>query len=315
MDVTCSTSSIFNLVAISIDRYIAVTQPIKYAKHRNSRRVWLTIALVWMISAAIGSPIVLGLNNTPDRRPDLCLFYNSDFIIYSSLSSFYIPCIIMVFLYYNIFMALRNRARKAKAARRPLPADIKPGSVIENLAQTRRLAETALGPPNLLGPGGAPTTTDDEERPTNTGSGSQEDEDYKDVSPGYEDCCHVIPNDRSAEFILATVAEETTKFTIYKVNRASRKKRDKSSARKERKATKTLAIVLGVFLVCWVPFFTCNIMDALCTKLSGDCSPGVTAFILTTWLGYMNSFVNPVIYTIFNPEFRKAFKKIMAIDT
>ncbi|XP_046981371.1 dopamine D2-like receptor [Schistocerca americana] len=482
MDVTCSTSSIFNLVAISIDRYIAVTQPIKYAKHRNSRRVWLTIALVWMISAAIGSPIVLGLNNTPDRRPDLCLFYNSDFIIYSSLSSFYIPCIIMVFLYYNIFMALRNRARKAKAARRPLPADIKPGSVIENLAQTRRLAETALGPPNLLGPGGAPTTTDDEERPTNTGSGSQEDDDYKDVSPGYEDCCHVIPNDRSAEFILATVAEETTaagvlsntaagggsnnvgrpggggvgaeaadaaavvvpeangnndsgyaastldeattttttttsgaasshvhessprpkvrrndsssssttgptvapagavsspvgatsrdegspgaatgsatqspppsaaptaaapppvtrqatvdsllpstggskrekpgqaaaRFTIYKVNRASRKKRDKSSARKERKATKTLAIVLGVFLVCWVPFFTCNIMDALCTKLSGDCSPGVTAFILTTWLGYMNSFVNPVIYTIFNPEFRKAFKKIMAIDT
>lgn len=56
-----------------------------------------------MISAAIGSPIVLGLNNTPDRVADACLFYNSDFIIYSSLSSFYIPCIIMVFLYYNIF--------------------------------------------------------------------------------------------------------------------------------------------------------------------------------------------------------------------
>lgn len=84
-------------------RYIAVTQPIKYAKHKNNRRVWLTIVLVWAISAAIGSPIVLGLNNTPDRLPDLCLFYNSDFIIYSSLSSFYIPCIIMVFLYYSIF--------------------------------------------------------------------------------------------------------------------------------------------------------------------------------------------------------------------
>lgn len=84
-------------------RYIAVTQPIKYAKHKNTRRVWLTIALVWVISAAIGSPIVLGLNNTPDRVADACLFYNSDFLIYSSLSSFYIPCIIMVFLYYSIF--------------------------------------------------------------------------------------------------------------------------------------------------------------------------------------------------------------------
>lgn len=92
-------------------RYIAVTQPIKYAKHKNSRRVCLTILLVWAISAAIGSPIVLGLNNTPDRLPDLCLFYNSDFIVYSSLSSFYIPCIIMVFLYWNIFKVSKRRKK------------------------------------------------------------------------------------------------------------------------------------------------------------------------------------------------------------
>lgn len=84
-------------------RYIAVTQPIKYAKHHNNKRVWVTILAVWLISATIGSPIVLGLNNTPDRVADACLFYNSDFILYSSLTSFYIPCIIMVSLYYNIF--------------------------------------------------------------------------------------------------------------------------------------------------------------------------------------------------------------------
>lgn len=76
-----------------------------------------------------------------------------------------------------------------------------------------------------------------------------------------------------------------------------------------------LYILAGVFLICWGPFFTCNILDAVCTKMEADCAPGVTAFLLTTWLGYMNSFVNPVIYTIFNPEFRKAFKKLMAITT
>ncbi|EFN77687.1 Dopamine D2-like receptor, partial [Harpegnathos saltator] len=418
MDVTCSTSSIFNLVAISIDRYIAVTQPIKYAKHKNNRRVWLTILLVWAISAAIGSPIVLGLNNTPDRIPDQCLFYNTDFIIYSSLSSFYIPCIIMVFLYYNIFKALRNRARRARASKKPNLGDIKPGSIIENIAHTRRFAETALGAAALVAPG--------IEEPTNTASGSNEDEDETPLDPVV-----VISNDKSTEFFLATVVEEAaavaqaqlsgtphvrkdsgydgaasstmihepletnsspspnpritsapssstsssppptrgatsvssqtkkngngstnkqelkrlksagsllplqlartpsvlssagkkdrknasagSRFTIYKANKASKKKREKSSAKKERKATKTLAIVLGVFLICWVPFFTCNIMDAICTKLTKACQPGVTAFIITSWLGYMNSFVNPVIYTVFNPEFRKAFRKLISV--
>lgn len=37
-----------------------------------------------------------------------------------------------------------------------------------------------------------------------------------------------------------------SRFTIYKANKASKKKREKSSAKKERKATKTLAIVLGM---------------------------------------------------------------------
>lgn len=37
------------------------------------------------------------------------------------------------------------------------------------------------------------------------------------------------------------------RFTIYKVHKASKKKREKSSAKKERKATKTLAIVLGEY--------------------------------------------------------------------
>uniref|UniRef100_A0AAN0N5Y2 Dopamine-like receptor n=1 Tax=Polyphagotarsonemus latus TaxID=1204166 RepID=A0AAN0N5Y2_9ACAR len=114
VDVMCSTASILNLVAISIDRYIAVTQPIKYAKHKSNNRVACTIAIVWIVSLLIGCPIWLGLNTSEERTSNVCIFVNSDFIIYSSLGSFYIPCCLMVFLYYRIFKEIRKRSKRTR---------------------------------------------------------------------------------------------------------------------------------------------------------------------------------------------------------
>ena len=76
------------------------------------------IGLTWIISFAIAAPIALGMNYTESRAetPKLCIFYNSEFLICSSLGSFYIPCIIMIFLYYRIFRAIHLRA-KAQALR------------------------------------------------------------------------------------------------------------------------------------------------------------------------------------------------------
>uniref|UniRef100_T1GIV3 G-protein coupled receptors family 1 profile domain-containing protein n=1 Tax=Megaselia scalaris TaxID=36166 RepID=T1GIV3_MEGSC len=127
------------------------------------------------------------------------------FILYSSLSSFYIPCIMMVFLYWSIFKALRNRARKQKAAKRPHLSEITCGSVIENVAQTRRYAETTLDSSKSV------SRIVPDEPATNTGSGSNEDEDENAISPEEIEACHVIVNDKSTEFMLATVVEETGK--------------------------------------------------------------------------------------------------------
>jgi len=73
------------------------------------------LALTWVISITISSPIALGMNYTGSRlqTPTLCTFYNSDFLIFSSMGSFYIPSVIMTILYWRIFYAIHTRARKS----------------------------------------------------------------------------------------------------------------------------------------------------------------------------------------------------------
>lgn len=78
----------------------------------------------------------------------------------------------------------------------------------------------------------------------------------------------------------------------------------------DHKAAITLGIIMGVFLICWVPFFCVNIVASFCKT----CIPPIV-FKILTWLGYSNSAFNPIIYSIFNLEFRLAFQKILTVKT
>jgi hypothetical protein len=56
------------------------------------------------------------------RVPEQCAFFNNKFLIFSSLGSFFIPCIIIFAIYYRIFMVIMARARKNRKQWRPKAA-------------------------------------------------------------------------------------------------------------------------------------------------------------------------------------------------
>uniref|UniRef100_A0A452DW67 D(4) dopamine receptor n=1 Tax=Capra hircus TaxID=9925 RepID=A0A452DW67_CAPHI len=247
MDVMLCTASIFNLCAISVDRFVAVAVPLRYNRQSRGGRQLLLIGATWLLSAAVAAPVLCGLNDARGRDPSVCRLEDRDYVVYSSVCSFFLPCPLMLLLYWATFRGLRRweAARRAK---------------LHGRAPRRPAAAAAPGPAAA------------------------------DADPAPD---AVAPPD-------AVAAEPSAQ--------ARRRRRAKITGR-ERKAMRVLPVVVGAFLLCWTPFFVVHITRALCPACA--VSPRLVSAV--TWLGYVNSALNPVIYTIFNAEFRTVFRKALRL--
>ncbi len=78
---------------------------------------------------------------------------------------------------------------------------------------------------------------------------------------------------------------------------SSSKDKHLQKIRREHKAARTLGIIMGAFVLCWLPFFIWYLSITLCGEACY--CPDIVVEVLF-WIGYFNSTLNPLIYAYFN---------------
>lgn len=262
LDVLLCTASILSLCAISIDRYLAVTQPLIYSRRRRSKRLAaLMIIVVWFVAGAITSPPLLGCFPQATNRDSTKCSYNMDssYVIFSAMGSFFLPMLVMLYVYARISCVIAGRHRNLEATesenfrrRRPLLSE-----------RTKSIIKKKKSDGNT-------------------------------TSEGTSDSCDKAPSQNE---ISTTCRKFGTIRTHHHscINRVAR----------ETKTAGTLAVVVGGFVACWLPFFILYLITPFLPM-----EPPDLLMQALTWLGWINSAINPFIYAFYSADFRLAFWRL-----
>ncbi|KAM7385474.1 hypothetical protein PAMP_001557 [Pampus punctatissimus] len=291
LDVLFCTSSIVHLCAISLDRYWSITQAIEYNLRRTPRRIKFTVFIVWVLAAIISFPPLITMKKDEGKEdsPECKINEEKWYIIFSSIASFFAPCVIMIMVYVRIYHIAKKRTRAPPGERQ------KENGNTEDTKCSLDPLERKDGEDKRV-----------EVQDGRDVNGVDVDEELSSSDGNEITLCSLKRKRgmRTAKVTQVKPGETSPKPESQPCVRASRWK---GRQYRERRFTFVLAVVIGVFGLCWFPFFFTYTLIAVCDA----CYVPETLFKMFFWFGYCNSSLNPVIYTIFNNDFRRSFKKIL----
>ncbi|XP_078594292.1 muscarinic acetylcholine receptor M2-like [Branchiostoma floridae x Branchiostoma japonicum] len=351
MDFGCCQVSIFTLLLIATDRYCSIRWPTTYVARRTAQRTIPAVVLTWVVAATIWAPGVASSLVSDAEQCVLLPSANIAFTVTSAMLSYHLPVVSIIALYSRMTVLLIRKMKTKHAKRKIVPLDMqnstsKVSGQAENLPGTSdpsRSRSHRINPQGVLRKTvsfsleqkctNAPVMEDSSvgDPDIDMDTSSVLDTYLKDLKlPGQVSikppqnkgpltanenrwCCMwqpfcngIVPLDVDWEHAgsrrSSTVSTQSFRRNI--------RQSGHSGERREMRAVRTLVVVSVVFLICWIPFITMYLVTGACPACISS-----TAYNVSYWMAYINSGLNPIVYSLLSPEFRKAFKKVLRIGS
>ncbi|XP_057556514.1 histamine H4 receptor isoform X1 [Hippopotamus amphibius kiboko] len=280
IDYLLCTASVYNIVLISFDRYQSVSNAVSYrTQHTGILKTVALMVAVWVVAFLVHGPIILVSEAWKQEKRD-CEpgFFTQWYVLaLTILFEFLLPVLLVAYFNMYIYWSLWKRG---------------------NLSRCRSgFISVSAGSSGRSFRGGQFSRTS---------------------LSNHEEAAASLRSEkpRRKSRLSFSLRAQMNSITASKTCSLSHsdslalQQREHLELRRGRKLAKSLAILLGVFAVCWAPYSLFTIIRSISPTHLGPPTP---AYEFTFWLQWFNSFVNPFLYPLCHKRFQKAFLKIFCV--
>ena len=339
-------ASTLNLLAVSIDRYRLIRDPFAYKRQTTPFRAAMVIIFIWLYSTIMAFLPWMGWKESPplptpnctviSNASNVCWFTIAwEYSFMMSVLNFVIPPLIMSVIYFKIFQIAKGHIRRIHRlesitlnGRASLSGTV--NSTNNNSRRSSRAGSCSPvqlemhlnGNHTFLSP---PLPIDGKDGHANhkmKHADNKNEHANANIQHERMNNEHAKVESEHEKMILAHERKDSTHSNRDVTRRKSNGKRKSrtfsingtSMMRKNVKAAKSLAIIVGTFFLCWYPFTIVSMAINTVCRSNPDCNllPIYVERLLLIF-GFLNSMLNPFLYALHNKEFKKTYKRILRI--
>ncbi|XP_070571479.1 histamine H3 receptor-like [Ptychodera flava] len=262
--------SVLAIIMISLDRYLLLTCEMKYMVLQTKRRAIIMCSMTWLLAVLIYAPVLLSWSAiTGERNID----YSEDCEIEMVDNFAYTVVLLLIeFVIPLLVIGYLNMTVYMNIRTRSMGLFSK-ASMSQQPSRTNE---------NIAQPRTASTLCDD-------------------VS---SDRAHQAGNNKRVAWSDGRNAQRGENSS----ENCRQKTNSPQLQSKHKKAAKTLAVLVSVFVVCWAPYYVYSILVIFCEECFDE-----NAWEVVNYLLWCNSTLNPLLYALTNTRIRNNFLRMFSL--